>query len=184
VKPVRNLSQEERKELGQKIKAARKHRGLSQGQLAEMVGNKVGTIAKYEQGYRTPDIGMLMKISEALEFSIEELVDLAKAGIRVSGNYGLSLQNYVNWISSIDIPIEIHQCDDEDFDYKNVTEEDDKYSVGSLSIITYIDGIPIDISSKFVEIMEMSREHFLLLAKQFGSKWVPDRPTVKLDRLP
>ena len=49
-----------KRELGQKIKSAKKQRGLSQEQLADLVGYKVGTISKYEQGYRIPDIGMIM----------------------------------------------------------------------------------------------------------------------------
>jgi len=41
-----SMTDEERRELGQKIKTARKQKGLSQEQLAELVGYKVGTISK------------------------------------------------------------------------------------------------------------------------------------------
>lgn len=57
---------EERKELGNRLKQARKEKGLSQEDLANLIGLKVGTVSKYEQGDRTPGIGKLQLIANAL----------------------------------------------------------------------------------------------------------------------
>ena len=47
------MTLEERKELGNRLKQARKEKGLSQEELANLIGLKVGTVSKYEQGDRT-----------------------------------------------------------------------------------------------------------------------------------
>ena len=46
------MTLEERKELGNRLKQARKEKGLSQEELANLIGLKVGTVSKYEQGDR------------------------------------------------------------------------------------------------------------------------------------
>lgn len=67
-------TKEERKAIGSRIKSLRKKRGLLQEDLANLIGLKVGTISKYEQGDRTPGIRQLMRIAEILECSIAELM--------------------------------------------------------------------------------------------------------------
>lgn len=42
------MTLEERKELGNRLKQARKEKGLSQEELANLIGLKVGTVSKYE----------------------------------------------------------------------------------------------------------------------------------------
>ena len=56
------MTLEERKELGNRLKQARKEKGLSQEELANLIGLKVGTVSKYEQGARTPGIFKLVEI--------------------------------------------------------------------------------------------------------------------------
>lgn len=67
-------TKEERKAIGSRIKSLRKKRGLLQEDLANLIGLKVGTVSKYEQGDRTPGIRQLTHIAEVLECSITELM--------------------------------------------------------------------------------------------------------------
>jgi len=58
-------------QIGQRIKQARKHRGLTQKELGMMVGFDANTadirIAQYESGTRTPKADMRDKLGEALQ---------------------------------------------------------------------------------------------------------------------
>ena len=67
-------TKEERKAIGSRIKSLRRKRGLLQEDLANLIGLKVGTVSKYEQGDRTPGIRQLTHIAEVLECSIAELM--------------------------------------------------------------------------------------------------------------
>ena len=52
--------------LGERIKAARKQRGMTQRELAQKVGISVNSLSRYETGERQPNIETLSKIAEAL----------------------------------------------------------------------------------------------------------------------
>lgn len=67
-------TKEERKAIGSRLKSLRKKRGLLQDDLANLIGLKVGTISKYEQGDRTPGIRQMARIAEILECSVSELM--------------------------------------------------------------------------------------------------------------
>lgn len=67
-------TKEERKAIGSRLKNLRKKRGLLQEDLANLIGLKVGTISKYEQGDRTPGIRQMARIAEILECSVSELM--------------------------------------------------------------------------------------------------------------
>lgn len=56
--------------IGQRIKYCRKNQKMSREQLAEKLGLSKFAIAKYEQGQRTPDGIMLVKIADALGLEI------------------------------------------------------------------------------------------------------------------
>lgn len=152
------LTADERRELGQKIKTARKQKGLSQEQLADLIGYKVGTISKYEQGYRIPDIGVLLKIVEVLECDIADVAELSSGNPfkgREIPSIEENLSRYLDWLRSAQIPVNLSTFKDED-------------DVECVGISVELDGISIDISDNVFLLMEMSREHFVLLAKQFG----------------
>ena len=154
------LTTAERRELGQKIKTTRKQKGLSQEQLAELIGYKVGTVSKYEQGYRIPDIGVLLKIAEVLECDISEIAELSTGNPfkgRDIPNLGENLNCYIEWLQSAQIPVILSTYKDED-------------DIDSVGISVELDGVSIDVSENIFSLMEMSREHFILLAKQFGEK--------------
>ena len=55
------------------IKELRKQRGMTQKQLAELVGTSQSVIANYENGNRHPNMKMALKISIALEVSLDQL---------------------------------------------------------------------------------------------------------------
>ena len=152
---MRKMTEEEKRELGQKIKAIRKQKGLSQEQLADLVGYRVGTISKYEQGYRTPDIGMLMRIAVALDCNLAELAGTTNEVINETFRFEGAVESYVAWLRGVHIMLTTPNYEDDDRKEKT-------------AIIVDIDGVPFDIADKIEDIMEMGKAHFKLLAKQFG----------------
>lgn len=61
-------------ELGQRIAALRRDRGLTQVQLAETMGVAQQTLAHYEAGRLRLLVGALPNLADRLEVSVEELV--------------------------------------------------------------------------------------------------------------
>lgn len=59
--------------IGTNIKLFRKERGLTQKQLADMLGVAPNTITQYELGVSQPKIEQLQKIAEALHISVLSL---------------------------------------------------------------------------------------------------------------
>lgn len=51
--------------IGEKIKEARIKAGLSQKELAEIIGTKQGNIARYELNGQSPTIKRILEIAEA-----------------------------------------------------------------------------------------------------------------------
>ena len=165
------LTEEQKKQIGQRIKEARKIMGYSQDELAERVGYKVGTISKYEQGNRTPNLAMLQKIADALETELVFLLD-------VDGNpfggreipMGLSPDRvFVDWARVVDVPLELHTCKD---------ENGEEY----VDYVIEVDGVKFE-AGNFFDLMLMNREHFLLLVRQFCKKW-DGKSCAVLDALP
>lgn len=66
----------ERSPLGERIAAARSHKGLSQGELAAAVldSSRPATVSDWERGRRTPDAHTLTRIAEALGVSVGYLL--------------------------------------------------------------------------------------------------------------
>lgn len=63
--------------VGKRIQKIRKEKGLSQEQLAFMIGISHGHMCHIENGTRIPSIEMLINIAIAMDISIEEfLADL------------------------------------------------------------------------------------------------------------
>ena len=58
-----------------KIREYRKAKGLTMKQLGEMVGALESSISFYERGLQQPDLDMLGKIADALNVSIDQLLD-------------------------------------------------------------------------------------------------------------
>lgn len=61
-------------DIGERIRKVRIQRGLTQKELAEMVGVDQTTISSYENGRRNIDLPTLSKIAKALHISLKDLV--------------------------------------------------------------------------------------------------------------
>ena len=59
--------------MGTNIKVARIRKGLNQEQLCELVKISRCTLSRLEQGKLDPKLSLMMKISNVLDASIEEL---------------------------------------------------------------------------------------------------------------
>ena len=57
-------------DIGQKLRAARAQRGISQRELARVVGVSNGTISQIENGQTDPSFSLIMKILEGLNITI------------------------------------------------------------------------------------------------------------------
>ncbi len=66
----------DRKQFGEKIRYFRKQKGLTQGQLAEMIGVSQVTIAHYERGNRFPKGTKLALLASVLNVSVDSLMGL------------------------------------------------------------------------------------------------------------
>lgn len=63
----------------QRMRELRKKKRMSAKELAEKVGTCYITIYRYENGERMPDLDIAVKIAEALDCKVDELID-KKAG--------------------------------------------------------------------------------------------------------
>jgi putative transcriptional regulator len=67
-------------ELGNSLRAAREARGLTQAQLAELVGVSRKTINTVENGIYVPSTVIALKLAWALETRVEALFFLTEEG--------------------------------------------------------------------------------------------------------
>ncbi len=63
----------------QNIREARQMKGITQEQLAKMLGITQGAVAQWENGLTHPSFEMLPKVVEALGLTVDELIG-KKAG--------------------------------------------------------------------------------------------------------
>ena len=60
--------------IGNRIKAARKAKGLSQSKLSELIDKSVGYMSYIETGSKKPSLETLIQIANALDVTIDELL--------------------------------------------------------------------------------------------------------------
>ncbi len=65
-------------DLSEKLKRARKEKGLTQGQLAKKIGADIQRISKYERGVLIPTTEIMVKLSIALDVSLDYLLKNGK----------------------------------------------------------------------------------------------------------
>ena len=65
------------KEFNERLKEIRLESGLNQKQVAEKLGISTTCYAGYEQGYRQPDLKMLIKICILFDVSSDYLLGIA-----------------------------------------------------------------------------------------------------------
>ena len=61
--------------LGENVRARRRERGLTQGDLAELLDISVAYVSLIERGGRNPPVTTVCAIARALDVSPRELVD-------------------------------------------------------------------------------------------------------------
>ena len=76
--------------IGTLIRDARKHRGLTQAQLAESLGSSQSAVNRIEQGQQNLSVEMLTRISEALDSEFVALGQPGAVHLRVHGGARLS----------------------------------------------------------------------------------------------
>ena len=72
--------------FGENLKKARKNKGFTQKDLAEIVGVKRSTIAGYESKNQEPSYEVLKKIAKALDCSIDTLLAVDYNNYKISEN--------------------------------------------------------------------------------------------------
>lgn len=70
--------------FGPHLRELRVARGLTQAELAEGSRSNVIFISRLERGVTTPTLGMLLRLSEALDCRLYDLVEVFDRGPRVS----------------------------------------------------------------------------------------------------
>ncbi len=65
-------------QIGERIKRARKAKGLTQQELSEITGIGRASIAQYERGIHRPDVENLITLSKALDIPEQDLFDPSK----------------------------------------------------------------------------------------------------------
>lgn len=60
---------------GQLIQEARKEKGMTQLQLAELLGVTDRAVSKWERGKSFPDVGILQELAEVLDLTVSELLE-------------------------------------------------------------------------------------------------------------
>ena len=60
--------------LAQRIADARREKGLTQTELAEMVGVSAQAVSKWERGISCPDITILDELADAVGISVSHLL--------------------------------------------------------------------------------------------------------------
>ncbi|HEX5566678.1 MAG TPA: helix-turn-helix transcriptional regulator [Streptomyces sp.] len=65
---------QQRRAIGARIRSARRSRRLSQEKLAEMAGLDRQAIGKIELGYTSPLLDSLLRIADALDVDLADLV--------------------------------------------------------------------------------------------------------------
>ena len=78
-----------RQEIVSKLTQARLEKGLSQAQLAEMVGTQRSNICRIENGGQNLSLDMLIKITDALGKDVSVLLE--EKGVEMSNVYNLKL---------------------------------------------------------------------------------------------
>ena len=61
--------------LNENMKTRRKHKGLSQEELAQQLHVVRQTVSKWENGSSVPDAGMLIRLAEVLDCTVSELLE-------------------------------------------------------------------------------------------------------------
>lgn len=70
--------------FGRHLRELRTARGLTQGQLAERCATSISAISNFEAGNNSPTLGTLVRLADALECGVAELVKVLDRRSRTS----------------------------------------------------------------------------------------------------
>jgi transcriptional regulator with XRE-family HTH domain len=87
------------RDLGSQISCVRKKNGLTQAQLAELMGVEPETVSRFERGTATPSLQRIVSIADVLGVSVQHL--LGKASPLKSDKIAL-LEHLLGQISTSD----------------------------------------------------------------------------------
>ena len=113
--------------IGQKIKAKRRERELTQEELANILGVTKAAVSKWENGESYPDITMLPQIAQLFCITMDELFDYALTNkpltIVNEYHFGLSLDDFDESILNYGVAKECSIHKKETAGYKRVGAE-------------------------------------------------------------
>ena len=133
--------------FGERIKELRKQRGLTQRQMANHFGITERNYQRYEST-DSPSNDTLVKLAKFFEVSADYLIGQDTKKIE----FAEPLESYATWLRKVGINI----------------------SGGSKSgmvVVEVTEEEYYEVSANVDAIMQMSKEHFALLARQLGRKW-------------
>lgn len=84
-------------DLGERLKALRKSRGLTQKQLGEQIHKSKAAIGSYEQGVQIPPTDVLISLAKLYHLSLDDLVGLNEPQPRA---YLKTQTSYINCTKS------------------------------------------------------------------------------------
>lgn len=87
--------------LGQRIAQFRKARGLTQQQLAEVLGIAQQTVAHYEGGRLRIAVALLPALTKTLEITVEELLEEAPKAAKNKRGPASTLEKQIEQISQL-----------------------------------------------------------------------------------
>jgi transcriptional regulator with XRE-family HTH domain len=133
--------------FGERVKELRKQRGLTQRQMAATFGVTERNYQRYE-ATDSPSNDTLVKLAKFFEVSTDYLIGDTPRKIEFTE----PLESYAAWLRKVGISI----------------------SGGSKSGIIVVeieDEEFYDISDNVENILQMSKDHFKMMARQYGKKW-------------
>lgn len=80
--------------FAERLRSLRLAAGLSQTKFAQKVGSTRASISAYEVGDRTPDINLLLSITEKFEVSADYLLGLAPMSDRFADHEDIYLKGF------------------------------------------------------------------------------------------
>ena len=80
--------------IGQRIRAARKQKGINQTELANLLGKSLRTIQKYESGEIEVSIAMINELAKVLDTTSTFLMSMTK---RISLVFQILWTSFSNW---------------------------------------------------------------------------------------
>jgi transcriptional regulator with XRE-family HTH domain len=133
--------------FGERIKELRKQRGLTQRQMAQIFGITERNYQRYEST-DSPSNDTLVKLAKFFEVSTDYLIGQNTKKIE----FPEPLESYAAWLRKVGI---------------NISGD----SKSGIVVVEVADDEYYEISSNVDAILQMSKEHFSLLARQFGRRW-------------